>query len=461
MAAKDRKRNALSELRDLADELGMQVSRRKVDLSVADFNALHAQVVALCRTEAQRRRAADAQARYRTDPLPPLPVAHGAGAPAPMAGAQPGAAAAAAPAGAPEGGGAEDAPGEFRLRSTSCLFTWNNGSFANWELNSLWTAFLLFLRGLHFVIEWTATMERSLKSKDQGRVHLHAFVEFKKAPDWTTLSPMRFQDGFPNASPTKARGDNIRVVRDQGHFYAWAWKEGTLFVASSGYEPWRDYPVKGLWIDDLWTQHKLSHDTYLEYAAQVRVGCVNRCKQVEAVRARERSRALQKRRTEVAAELAPLQSEFRADVLARLVPWRSQYQEKLPRYKFLVLMGASRTGKSTLARSLGGTPFTQTVQSALSPDLRGYDPTVHSYILFDNVNDMSFVLDHRALFQANNDVHTLGESKTGMYSYDVWIWKVPIVVTVDLTADWDQHEPWIHDNSMLVFLRGQSWVNRI
>ena len=56
-------------------------------------------------------------------------------------------------------------------------------------------------------------------------------------------------------------------------------------------------------------------------------------------------------------------------------------------------------------------------------------------------------------------MHTLGESKTGMYSYDVWIWKVPIVVTVDLSARWDRTEPWIRDNSMLVFLSGPSWNN--
>ena len=38
------------------------------------------------------------------------------------------------------------------------------------------------------------------------------------------------------------------------------------------------------------------------------------------------------------------------------------------------------------------------------------------------------------MFQANNDLHTLGESKTGMYAYDVWLHRVPIVVTVDLSA---------------------------
>ena len=274
-----------------------------------------------------------------------MPGAQGAGGPAPLAGAQPAA------------DGAEDEQAGFRLRSSSCLFTWNNRSFASCDFPSLWSAFLLWLQGLNFVIEWTATMERSLKSKDANRVHLHAFVEFKKAPDWTTLEEVRFHGGLPNASPTRARGDNIRVVKDQGHFYAWAWKEGTLFVQTSSYEPWKDYKVKGAWIDELWSEHKLSHEMYLEYAAQVRVGYVTRCKAVEAVQARERSKALQQRRAEVARELAPLQRAFRADVMDSLAPWRNQYLSSEPRYKFLVLMGASRTGKSTLARSLGATPF--------------------------------------------------------------------------------------------------------
>ena len=90
-----------------------------------------------------------------------------------------------------------------------------------------------------------------------------------------------------------------------------------------------------------------------------------------------------------------------------------------------------------------------------------YDPSKHSYLLFDNVNDMSFVLNSRALFQANNDVHTLGDSKTRIYSYEVWIWRVPIAITIDMSARWDQQEPWIQANSHEVFLDGPAWTMRI
>ena len=124
-------------------------------------------------------------------------------------------------------------------------------------------------------------------------------------------------------------------------------------------------------------------------------------------------------------------------------------------------MWASRTGKSTLAKSLGPNPYVQTVQNAEAPDLKGFKHGVHTYILFDNVNDMQFVLDARALFQANNDFHTLGDSRTGMYAYQVWLWRVPMVVTMDETAELDSNEPWIRENMFEVALSGPSWVQSV
>ena len=70
----------------------------------------------------------------------------------------------------------------------------------------------------------------------------------------------------------------------------------------------------------------------------------------------------------------------------------------------------------------------------------------------------AFVIDYRALFQANNDIHTLGKSKTGCYSYDVWLWKVRMVVTIDMTARWDGGEEWIKENCVEVMLDGPCWV---
>ena len=50
------------------------------------------------------------------------------------------------------------------------------------------------------------------------------------------------------------------------------------------------------------------------------------------------------------------------------------------------------------------------------------------------------------MIQANDDFHVLGTSATGMYSYCVWLWRAPIVLTVDAQAEWNSENPWITDN---------------
>ncbi|CAE7197697.1 hypothetical protein AK812_SmicGene25801 [Symbiodinium microadriaticum] len=225
---------------------------------------------------------------------------------------------------------------------------------------------------------WTATLETSLRSGLKDRLHLHVFMEFNKAVDWTGLRAVTFNGVRPNAQATAGRGAKMRELKNHGHFYVFADKVGTLKVATSGYELWKDYPVK---------------------VSQVRLGFLGRLKQVESVRFHERLGEHQAQQIATEQRLQALQRPFRPEVLAALQPWAAQYSTDQLRCKFLVLRGGS-----------------------------------HGYILFDNVNDMQFVLDHRALAHSNNSVHTLGQSQTGMYAYRVWLFKVPIVMTVDDSA---------------------------
>ena len=97
-------------------------------------------------------------------------------------------------------------------------------------------------------------------------------------------------------------------------------------------------------------------------------------------------------------------------------------------------------------------------QIATSPDLRTYDFCTYSFIMFDSVSDMKFVLGQGALFQANADVHMLGENKTGMYSYDVCLFKLPVIETVDMSATRDPQEVWIKQNCFDVMFSGPSWL---
>ena len=127
-------------------------------------------------------------------------------------------------------------------------------------------------------LDWNIGVSEALEcdngaSEEPGRVHLLVFMEFGQAVDWTSLRCVVFRGVRPDAAPCTARGPRLRQALDHGHFYVYANKFGTLRVKTSGYIPWEDYPVKGWWLDNLWTEHKLSHDVYLEYSC---LGCSGR-----------------------------------------------------------------------------------------------------------------------------------------------------------------------------------------
>lgn len=195
---------------------------------------------------------------------------------------------------------------------------------------------------------------------------------------------------------------------------------------------------------------------------QVRLGYITRKRAVEAVMQQESESRLRREQAEVVAQLQPLQKPFLPQVVARVEDWAKQYSILDSRYKFLVLRAPSRAGKSTLAKCLHFVlptyiqkpPFIQTVQGATAAELQHYDRDSHGFILFDNCNSMSFVLSQRALFQANPDFHRLGQSQTNIFSYQVYLFRVPIVITIDESTDWDDDEPWIRENQHLVQLTG-------
>ena len=63
----------------------------------------------------------------------------------------------------------------------------------------------------------------------------------------------------------------------------------------------------------------------------------------------------------------------------------------------------------------------------------------HDAFILDNLVEWSLVLKYRALLQANVDVHVLGESATGIYSYPVFLWGIPVCITLDADVD---TQPW-------------------
>ena len=131
--AQARKSKAASALRELAAELSIDSRGRNYDLSNADFRSVYASVVAKCQTPEQTNRAQKARSLYEgtadDDAFVSLPAVP------------------ALPSYDTGGIGSTFVQNgrekEFRLRGTSCLFSYNSPSFVHVGPRALWIEFLV------------------------------------------------------------------------------------------------------------------------------------------------------------------------------------------------------------------------------------------------------------------------------------------------------------------------------
>ena len=153
----------------------------------------------------------------------------------------------------------------------------------------------------------------------------------------------------------------------------------------TNYHPWQDYPVRGKWAEDLWWQHKLSHEVYAKYSAKCRKGHLGRKRELEAVLRDEadvrvdEEIALRKR------QLSALLFPFKR--IPEVVEWESQYLRVHPRYKLLVLHADTRAGKTTFAESLFENPCTVTVEDSVHLDLKDFDRSKNDGVVLECVMD--------------------------------------------------------------------------
>ena len=297
--------------------------------------------------------------------------------------------------------------GAFRLRGTSFLFTYNWDFFGKTlpdgtgspqdteQLWALWQDWAAAKGEERSVLLSTSTLERSLHSALANRVHLHwkVVLELKQDPTDSTAwavgassqpfrpsccsfraswkvnvkvalncssDPFCFHGVRPDARPTvvaaavpgqtrKARGANFLEASNRVHFYTWVPKPGSLFV-STNYKPFEQYRVLGKWLDDLWSDGKLGHESYKDLASRVRCGYAARKRDLEQVLAEERESRVNDRLTEVAQQLELLKAPPRFFQAVR--DWEDSFLLLNFRWKLLLLWAGSASGKSTFAEGL-------------------------------------------------------------------------------------------------------------
>lgn len=351
----------------------------------------------------------------------------------------------------------------FRLQSKAFLLTFNSSSFDAGD--ALWEEFLAWVRNqaaTYGATEWSAALERSLSSSTPGRVHFHVYFSWSKPKaqgvDHRTTDKWVFKGSRPRVDVnTERRGPAYWIRATQrGHFYCSVHKSGAVRSATN-YPPWEGVWVPDVsWVLSLYRQHKLDHDMYLSLSAKLRDGHDRRKASVEAVRASEAAKMFEEEKAWARCQLAAKAKPFKP-LCPLLEAWIMSYEELEERYRMLVLHGPSRTGKSRLARSLFGTERTLVVdvQHAAHPDLHGYRRHHHRAILLDEVANPSFIVGNKKLLQAHVDGALLGQSATQMFTYEVFLWRTPIILT---TNNWDLRDlsedelEWVHANCVVVYV---------
>ena len=108
----------------------------------------------------------------------------------------------------------------------------------------------------------------------------------------------------------------------------------------------------------------------------------------------------------------------------------NQFKKPRHRYRFLVLAGPSRVGKTAFARSLCG-PGMEILEvncsSGAEPDLKAYRFRRHEVVLFDEI-EAEQVAAQRKLFQAQATPVQLAYSATNCHSYEVFVWRKKLVL---------------------------------
>lgn len=356
----------------------------------------------------------------------------------------------------------------FRLCAKAFMLTFNSLGFLVSE--DLWKAFRTWVqeRAAKFGAEfWSCTMELSTHAADTGRVHFHCYFSWhspsKNGVDHRNTDEWVFQKVRPRVDAnSERRGPHEWLKATQhGHFYVSVMKEGTLY-ADTNYPPWEsNWVPEAWWVMKLYKQHKLQHKDFLALSVRLREGHDRRKAMVDAVVAAEKAAACQDEQR-LALEAIMKKAKPMKPLPPLIEAWKMHFEEVDDRYKMLVLHGPSRTGKSRLARSLFGSSRTLVVdvQHADHPDLINFRREEHKAILLDEMQGAEFIIGNKKVLQAHVDGAILGQSATQRFTYSVFLWRVPIILT---TNNWDYSsfspadKDWIRENCVEILIDAPVW----
>ena len=269
------------------------------------------------------------------------------------------------------------------------------------------------------------------------------------------LNDFRFRETLPHNSNYRVQTGRGSGQKYAGCFYVCVNKIGSL-LSTSTKEMFVDYPVSPAWITSLLAAEKLTYQTAADLFVRCVVNVDHNLKALETLARYNRVKMIAEKRLHLERLLRSTQRPFKT--IAMVEKWDQQYTELMDRYKFLVLDGKSRTGKSRFAanRTTPEKFLNVDCSSATEPDMRCFDREKHDVVLWDEATP-ELVLRVKKLAQASIDEVRLGQSATNVNSYVVWFHRVKLIVASNVWAASLERcamedREWLNANSFYVWV---------
>ena len=305
------------------------------------------------------------------------------------------------------------------------------------------------------------------------QIHFHFIAEWPSRhrlsqwDDWTICGsvPGHVSGVSEQDADKKYQGKRLREPdAAPAHYYAQLPKVGGIDFRTN-WQCHRDFQVHHRWVSKFLATGKLRWAAAQEEYRKCVVSYKSNAANLEAVQKAVQEAAIRVRQSDVAKALA-----------LQLKPWnhpkeRREFLKQFgasvvrARYKFWVLNGTSRTGKTWYARHLLGSQSVShyvSMSGGVDPYLRGFDCLEHRSIVFDEITPRQVLLK-KDLFQAGNELITLGQSPTMTMTYKVHVHAVRMVLCAN---DWNERllecEPsekeWLGTNSIVSQITGKMYV---
>jgi hypothetical protein len=337
-------------------------------------------------------------------------------------------------------------------------------------VRSLSSAFELFLRERVQQAEykhWSFVFELSVHAAVRGRLHIHAVVSgrdpearFRRLGDWT------FQSSRPHMVYNTARGRSAETATKRCHFYVQVQKLGRI-AGSTNFQKHRDFGVLQPWVIDLWKTRKISSASARREIVEARGRSRQYISEIDFVEEYGTAERQAEMRHQMSKRVRAAARPFRE--LPSVIDWKTQYRDAseggligaATRFKFLVLTGPSRTGKTEFAMTLFPPCYLASCQGAPQPNLMGFDRFKFQSICCDEIHWRAIV-SNKQFFQAHLEQVTFAQSQCQLAAYTRWVYGIPIICCMN---DWLEghtradHEDvaWLQSNACVVTVLEPLW----